>query len=437
MSQFTNISTVKHEPDTINMFVGNTSVKHRPSHNAIVYWDHDNVSIPHDCSVEHIISSLKNRIYDTIGSQVIYFRVYTSSRSLHPTVQKSLRLRGVNVEHTHASPNTSSKCMSRISADIALKLVELEQNKQSKCIAVVSNDDACAHLFSKIHKQAVVSHLLYITFGQINPFLTDNVDFVIQCMLNPTHNNDETISLNISGIDNNETTSLIISRDQPISKIMTHLKQRVPSLTPHRIKLFCDGVYLSGLSKTVGVFQLCDGDTIEWSVHMVSVYLHIQKGNRKVKSVTLHLPQNDQFSILQIKKWIKTTQYSDSDVSIRDMSLYYFDIELDDNQCLLTKGLDGFQNDDPLTLKNAKGSVADLSQTTRSKYQMKRQKKRRKNCAIKYSDYKYRMKAPNNGGKNEAVQENETKLRNKPSDQQRMRSDLFGDVDLSVNPFMW
>eukprot|EP01083_Nonionella_stella_P062539 162611_1 len=166
---------------SVAIIKSNTSAnsKHPSSHSTIVYWDHDNTPMPHGCSVEHMINTVKKHICDTIGPQSIHFRVYTSRHVLHPQPQEALFMNGI--EHIHIPTDGSSKCTLRISTDIVLKLFELEQNKESKCIALISNGNDYAYLLSQIHKQPPVSHLLYVTFDQINQRLINSVDFVIQC----------------------------------------------------------------------------------------------------------------------------------------------------------------------------------------------------------------------------------------------------------------
>eukprot|EP01083_Nonionella_stella_P071247 191256_1 len=160
------------------------------SHTTIVYWDHDSMPIPNGHTVEDITQTVKQHICDKLGSQPIHFRLYTSLNVFSSKQQESLFDNGI--EHIHIPVNTNhtseSKCILRSSTDIALKLFELKQNKESKCnIALMANEDDYAYLLSRIHKQSPIASLLYITLDQINLCLINHVDLVIQCELNTHH----------------------------------------------------------------------------------------------------------------------------------------------------------------------------------------------------------------------------------------------------------
>eukprot|EP01083_Nonionella_stella_P177110 621562_1 len=154
---------------------------------AIVYWDYDNthMTIPNGYTLKDTIEVIKTNICNKIGSQPIQFQLYTSIKPLQLSPkQKVLFANGI--EHIHietkdAKHMNSSKTKLRMSIDIGLKLFELQQNKESKCIVLISNDDDFGHLLSRIHKQSPVSHLIYVAFNQINTRLTNHVDFVIRC----------------------------------------------------------------------------------------------------------------------------------------------------------------------------------------------------------------------------------------------------------------
>eukprot|EP01083_Nonionella_stella_P104552 299823_1 len=203
--------------------------KHPSSHTTIVYWDHDNTPIPPEHSVEHMIRTVKQHICDKIGSQPIHFRVYTSRHALPPQQQEALFLNGI--EHIHIPPDTStspSACPLRVSTDIALKLFELEQNKDSKSIALISNGDGYAYLLSRIHKQPPISHLLYLTFDQINPRLTHHVDFVIECALKP-----KTIP-NSNSNTKNALTAVLIQMCNTMDADNTASKTEIPQVRKRR-----------------------------------------------------------------------------------------------------------------------------------------------------------------------------------------------------------
>eukprot|EP01083_Nonionella_stella_P312298 1116481_1 len=148
----------------------------------IVYWDHDNIPIPNGHTVEHIVQIVKQHISDKLGLHPIHFRLYTSSNVLSSEEQESLFDNGIKHIHINTNHTHVSKCVLRLSTDVALKLFELQQNKESKCnIALMASNDDYSYLLSRIHKQTPIASLLYVTLDKINACFTNNVDFVIQC----------------------------------------------------------------------------------------------------------------------------------------------------------------------------------------------------------------------------------------------------------------
>eukprot|EP01083_Nonionella_stella_P071243 191241_1 len=174
-------NAVKPESKTSNTSA-TESVPHSQSRITIVYWDHDNMPIPNGRTMEHIVQIAKQQISDKLGLHPIHFRLYTSSNVLSSQEEESLFDNGI--EHIHINTNDArvSKCVFRLSTDIALKLFELQQNKESKCnIALMASNDDYSYLLSRIHKQTPIASLLYVTLDKINACFTNNVDFVIQC----------------------------------------------------------------------------------------------------------------------------------------------------------------------------------------------------------------------------------------------------------------
>eukprot|EP01083_Nonionella_stella_P144034 448897_1 len=188
------------------------AAQHPQTHNVLVYWDYGNMPIPNSHIAEDVIKMIKQHISDTIGPNKIHFRLYTSCKELSPNEEQLLHLNGIQHIHIKTNDPNSSKCTLRLSTDIALKLFELEENKESKCIALISNHDDYAHLLSRIHKQPPISHLVYITFNFINIRFTNNVDFVIQCALGTTHNGDNT-NTTMNTNNNNNNNALKRQRD--------------------------------------------------------------------------------------------------------------------------------------------------------------------------------------------------------------------------------
>eukprot|EP01083_Nonionella_stella_P071244 191242_1 len=176
-------AAVKRESDRNNTNPAESALPvHSQPRITIVYWDHDNIPIPNGHTVEHIVQIVKQHISDKLGLHPIHFRLYTSSNVLSSEEQESLFDNGIKHIHINTNHTHVSKCVLRLSTDVALKLFELQQNKESKCnIALMASNDDYSYLLSRIHKQTPIASLLYVTLDKINACFTNNVDFVIQC----------------------------------------------------------------------------------------------------------------------------------------------------------------------------------------------------------------------------------------------------------------
>ena len=147
----------------------------------LVYWDYENISIPHRAQLRTVISVLKQRIWHVIDQQIpIRFKLYIRASKLTQQLQDEMDVNGV--EHINISSQKPESVDKRMLVDIALTLYELEKCKKSNCIALISGDKDFGHLLSRIHKQAPISHSLLILLNQnkkIDANLSNNVDFVI------------------------------------------------------------------------------------------------------------------------------------------------------------------------------------------------------------------------------------------------------------------
>eukprot|EP01084_Bolivina_argentea_P054155 99330_1 len=150
----------------------------------IVYWDYFNNPIPSTHNFQTIIPILKQNICNKIGYKPIQFRVYSVSNNLGEHVQDTFDTNGIeqiNVKHHTSITN-------RLTIDITLKLLELEKNKTSNCIGVISKD--ISHLLSRIHNEQTISNLFIISLQSNTIYPSpNNVDFVLTIPINTQNNN--------------------------------------------------------------------------------------------------------------------------------------------------------------------------------------------------------------------------------------------------------
>eukprot|EP01084_Bolivina_argentea_P261148 441193_1 len=175
----------------------------------IIYWDFDSIPISNGQQLRNITNSLTQKIRDKIGSKPIQLRIYSCMTKLSRKLQDDFDINGI--QHIITSSTIIDSVNKRILIDISYKLYELQKYKKSNCIALISNNDTFAHLLSRIRNEPPISHTLLISLNsntQINPNLTNNVDFVITHSIN---NNRKRLNRDY---DKNTNTSSIPKRQK-------------------------------------------------------------------------------------------------------------------------------------------------------------------------------------------------------------------------------
>jgi len=150
-----------------------------------VYWDYENMPISRRGELSEVVCEIRQRLWAAIGSKMpIEFKVYIRASYVTQQIQSDFDINGIVQIHV---PSTKPESVDkRMLIDMAFSLYELERDRKSRAIALISGDKDFGHLLSKIHHTPPVSHsfLILLRQIQINRNLSNAVDEVIQLDFN-------------------------------------------------------------------------------------------------------------------------------------------------------------------------------------------------------------------------------------------------------------
>ena len=126
----------------------------QPSHAApdkcSVYWDYENMPIPKKCDLAKVVTNIRQRLWASIGSKMpIEFKVYIRASRVTEQIQNDFDVNGiVQIQVPSVKPESVDK---RMLIDMSFSLYELERDRKSRAIALISGDKGT----STVHTQYI------------------------------------------------------------------------------------------------------------------------------------------------------------------------------------------------------------------------------------------------------------------------------------------
>eukprot|EP01083_Nonionella_stella_P075283 204591_1 len=154
---------------------------YKPADKCTVYWDYENMAIPKQSNVKEILSKLKNKLWECIGSELrIEYQVYIHKTEITTQIQNDFNINGATLVHV---PSTKPGAVDQqILTQMLLDLHDLEYDKKTHVIALVSGDKDFGNVLSQIrHRQPISkSFLILLNNAHIDSNLYNVVDDVIR-----------------------------------------------------------------------------------------------------------------------------------------------------------------------------------------------------------------------------------------------------------------
>eukprot|EP01083_Nonionella_stella_P170263 579111_1 len=139
------------------------------------------MAIPKQSNVKEILSKLKNKLWECIGSELrIEYQVYIHKTEITTQIQNDFNINGATLVHV---PSTKPGAVDQqILTQMLLDLHDLEYDKKTHVIALVSGDKDFGNVLSQIrHRQPISkSFLILLNNAHIDSNLYNVVDDVIR-----------------------------------------------------------------------------------------------------------------------------------------------------------------------------------------------------------------------------------------------------------------
>ena len=142
-----------------------------------VYWDYENMPIPRGCDSAAVISKLRRKLWESIGSRIpIDFKVYIRASKVTQRIQDDFDINGIT--HVHVPSTKPESVDKRMMVDITFSLYELERDSKSRSIALISGDKGLfsfrSHLIYSLHFRSSDIYNLYPTPFRFRIFAIQN-----------------------------------------------------------------------------------------------------------------------------------------------------------------------------------------------------------------------------------------------------------------------